>query len=145
MIKWEHLFACSNLDLGKTALIKHKIQLTDQIPFKECYQCIPLHMYDDMRAHIQEMLDIGTVCKSHSPWASMVVLVQKKDGGLRFCIDIRKLNNWTIKDAYLLPHIDETLDSLQSSQWLSSLDLKSGYCYVWQCYVKLSLKSCLGV
>ena len=65
--------------------------------------------------------------RSHSPWASRVVLVQKKDGGLRFCTDLRKLNNWTVKDTYALPHIDETLDSLQVSQWFSSLDLKSGY------------------
>ena len=86
-------------------------------------------MYDDVRAHIQEMLDIGAICKSHSPWASVVVLVCKKNGGLRFCIDLRKLNEWTIKDAYSLPSIDETLDSLQGSKWFSSLDLKSGY---WQ-------------
>ena len=86
-------------------------------------------MYDDVRAHIQEMLDIGAIHKWHSLWASAVVLVQKKDGGLRFCIDLRKLNEQTIKDAYSLPWIDETLDSLQGSQWFSSLDLKSGY---WQ-------------
>ena len=64
LLKWEHLFACNDLDLGKTALIKHKIRLTDQTPFKERYRCIPPHMYDDMRAHIQEMLDIGAIHKS---------------------------------------------------------------------------------
>ena len=84
-------------------------------------------MYDDMKAHLQKMLDIGAIGKSHSPWASTVVLVGKKDGSPRFCIDLSKLNNWTIKDAYSLPNIDETLDSLQGSQWFSSLDLKSGY------------------
>ena len=129
LLKWEHLFAQNDLDLGKTALIKHKIKLTDQTPFKERYRCIPPHMYDDVRAHIQEMLDIGAIRKSHSLWASVVVLVCKKDGGLRFCIDLRKLNERTIKDAYSLPWIDETLDSHQGSQWFSSLDLKSGY---WQ-------------
>ena len=92
LLKWEHLFACNALDLGKTALIKHKIRLTNQTPFKERYRHIPPHMYNDVRAHIQEMLDIGAICKSHSPWASAVVLVWKKDGGLRFCIDLRKLN-----------------------------------------------------
>ena len=92
LLKWEHLFAQNNLDLGKTALIKHKIRLTDQTPFKERYRCIPPHMYDDVRAHIQEMLNIGAICKSHSPWLSAVVLVCKKDGGLRFCTDLRKLN-----------------------------------------------------
>ena len=86
-------------------------------------------MYYDMRAHIQEMLDIGAIHQLHSLWASTVVLVWKKDGGLRFCIDSRKLNNWTVKDAYLLPQIDKTLDSLQGSQWFSSINLKSGY---WQ-------------
>ena len=129
LLKWEHLFAHSNLDLGKTALTKHKITLTDQMPFKEHYRCIPPHMYNDMRAHIQEMLDIGAIHWLHNPRASAVVLVWKKDGGLRFCIDIRKLNNQTVKDVYSLSQIDETLDSLQGSQWFSSLDLKSGY---WQ-------------
>ena len=75
------------------------------------------------------MLDIGVIWELHSPWASTVVQVQKKDGSLRFCIDLRKLNNWTIRDAYLLPQIDETLTSLQSSQLFSPLDLKLGY---WQ-------------
>ena len=129
LLKWEHLFAHSDLDLGKTVQIKHKIRLTEQMPFKEWYRRIPPHMYNDLRAHIQEMLDIGAICKLHSLWASAVVLVQKKDGGLRFCIDLRKLNEQTIKDVYSLPQIKKILDILQGSQWFSSLNLKSGY---WQ-------------
>ena len=77
LLKWEHLFAQNDLDLGKTALIKHKIKLTNQTPFKERYRCIPPHMYDDVRAHIQEILDIGTIHKSHSLWASAVVFVKR--------------------------------------------------------------------
>ena len=103
--------------------------MTDVMPLKECYQCIPRNMYDNMKAHLQEMLDIGAIRKLHSLWATVVVLVQKKDRSLRFCTDLRKLNNWTIKDAYSLPHIDEIHNSLQGSQCFSSLDLKSGY---WQ-------------
>ena len=99
------------------------------MPFKECYQHMPPHMYDNVKANLQEMLDIGAIWKLHSPWASAVVLVLKKDRILRFCIGLRKLNNQTVNDAYLLPHIDETLNSLQESQWFPSLDLKSGY---WQ-------------
>ena len=60
---------------------------------KECYQCMPPHMYDDLRAHIQEMLEIGAIQKSHSLWASAGLLIWKKDGSPRFCIDLRKLNN----------------------------------------------------
>ena len=129
LLEWEHLFAHSDLDLGKTALTNPKITLSDETPFKEHYRCLPPNMYDDVRAHIQEMLDICAIHWLHSPWASAVVLVWKKDGGLRFCIDLSKLNNRTVKDAYSLPWIDETLDSPQGSQWFSSLDLKSGY---WQ-------------
>ena len=136
LIKWEYLFAHSDLDLGRTALIKHKIEVTDLMPFKEHYQHIPPHMCDDMKSHLQEMLEIGAIKKSHSPWASAVVLVQKKDGSLRFCIGLRKLNNWTIKDVYSLPQIDETLDSLQGSHWFSSLNMKSGH---WQ--VKMDKES----
>ena len=127
LFKWEHLFACSDLDLGRTTLIKHQVEITEWMPFKEHYQCIPSHMYDDMKTHLQEMLDIDAIWKSHNPWVSAVVLVQKKDGSLRFCINLRKLNNRTIRDVYSLPHVDETLDSLQGSQWFPSLDLKSAY------------------
>ena len=112
LLKWEHLFACSDLDLGKTSLIKHQIELTDLMLFKEHYQCIPPHMYDDVMAHLHKMLDISAIRKLHSPWPSTVVLVQKKDGSLKFYIDLRKLNNQTIKDAYSLPCIHETLNSL---------------------------------
>ena len=86
-------------------------------------------MYNDVKAHFLEMLDLGAFWKSHSPWASAVVMVQKKDGSLRSCINLWKLKNWTIKDAYMLPHIGENLNSRQGFQWFSSFDLKSGY---WQ-------------
>ena len=75
------------------------------------------------------MSDVGAIRKSSSPWASAVVLVRKKDGSLRFCIDLRQLNARTIKDAYSLPCIDETLDCLGGAQIFTSLDLKSRY---WQ-------------
>ena len=75
------------------------------------------------------MLKVGAICKSTIPWASPVVLVWKKDGSLRFCIDLRKLNSHTIKDAYSLPRIEELLDCLNGAKIFTSLDLKLGY---WQ-------------
>ena len=75
------------------------------------------------------MEDIGAIQRSNSPWASPVVLVKKKDGTLRFCIDLRKLNSRTIKDVYSLPRIKESLDCLNGACIFSLLDLKSGY---WQ-------------
>ena len=118
-----------DLDLGHTSVVKHKIKLNDYTPIKERYGRIPPHQYDKVRRHLKEMLEIGVIRKSSSPWASAVVLVRKKDGSLRFCIDLRKLNAHTIKDAYSLPRIDETLDCLGGSVIFTSLDLKSGY---WQ-------------
>ena len=75
------------------------------------------------------MLDVRAIRRFNSPWASPVVLVCKKDGSLRFCIDLRKLNARTIKDAYSLPRIEDALDSLNGACIFTSLDLKSGY---WQ-------------
>ena len=75
------------------------------------------------------MLEIGGTRCSNSPWVSAVVLIRKKDGSLRFCIDLRKLNSHTVKDAYSLPRVMETLDCLNGAQWFTSLDLRAGY---WQ-------------
>ena len=75
------------------------------------------------------MLDVGAIRKSSSPYCSNVVLCRKSDGLLRFCIDLRKFNSRTIKDAYTLPRIEDTLDRLVGAKFFSKLDLKSGY---WQ-------------
>ena len=126
---YEHLFALDTLELGKTSLVKHKIVLDDEKPFKERHHRVPPHQYEEVRKHLKEMLDIGAIRPSHSPWASPVVLARKKNGDLRFCIDLRKLNNRTVKDAHALPRIEDSLDSLNGATIFSSLDLKSGY---WQ-------------
>src|SRR3954465_13966274 len=73
------------------------------------------------------MLEQDIIKASQSPWASPIVLVKKKNGKTRFCVDYRKINKITKRDAYPLPRIDEILDSLENAQWFSSLNLASGY------------------
>ena len=121
------VFSKNDLDLGKCNILKHNIKITEPQPFKERYRRIPPHLYEEVKTHLQEMVEVGAIRRSFSPWASTVVLVRKKDGGLRFCINLRKLNNRTIKDGYSLPRIEDTLDSLHGAVWFSTLDLKSGY------------------
>ena len=126
---YNDVFALNPLELGRTSLVKHTIKVIDPKPFKERYRRIPPHQYEEVRKHLKEMEAVGTIRRSNSPWASPVVLVKKKDGSLRFCIDLRKLNARTIKDAYSLPQIEESLDCLNGASIFTSLDLKSGY---WQ-------------
>ena len=133
MKKYHDIFALEPLELGRMNLVKHVIKVNNPVPFKERYQRIPPHQYEEVHKHLKEMEEIGAIRRSNSPWASPVVLVRKKDGRLHFCIDLRKLNARTIKDAYSLPRKEESLDCLNGACIFSSLDLKSRY---WQ--VKLN-------
>ena len=85
-------------------------------------------MYEEVREHLKEMIEIGTIHPSLSPWTS-TMLVHKKNGKLQFCIDLGKSNAHMIQDSYSLPRIESTLDSLNEAVWFTALDLKSGY---WQ-------------
>ena len=123
------MFALESLDMGHTSLVKHRIKLDNYTPFKERYRHIPPNLFEEMKNHLKEMMQVGAIRHSNSPWASALELVRKKDGSLCFCIDLRRLNAITIKDAYSLPHIDKTLDCLGGAVIFTSLDLKSGY---WQ-------------
>ena len=126
ILDYGSLLALKDMDLGRTDKVKHSIKLDNYMPFKERYRHRPPHQYEEVKQHLKEMLEIGAISESKSPWASAVVLVRKKDVSLRFCIDLRKLNARTVKDAYSLPRIEETLDCLNGTQWFTSLDLKSG-------------------
>ncbi len=78
---------------------------------------------------IQKMEKERTIIKSSSPWCSPIILVRKKDGSIRFCVDYRKINNATHKDVYPLTRIDNILEALRGAKYFCSIDLASGY---WQ-------------
>ena len=79
LCKWQSIFALHDLDLGKTSKVKHHIRLTDETPFKEKYRNIPPALVNEVRQHLQEMLDLGVIRRSESPYTPNVVLVRKKD------------------------------------------------------------------
>ncbi|KAL1270863.1 hypothetical protein QQF64_029879 [Cirrhinus molitorella] len=121
------VFALHNMDYGHTDKVKHRIKLSDETPFKHCARPIHPQDVDAVRKHLKELLAAGVIRESESPFASPIVVVKKKDNSVRLCIDFRKLNSQTIKDAYALPNLEEVFSVLHGSKWFSVLDLKSGY------------------
>ena len=114
---------------GRTNIVQHRINTGDAQPIRQAPRRLPLAKQEETEELVRKMLDEGVIEESNSPWSSPVVLVTKKDGSTRFCVDYRKLNDVTKKDSYPLPRIDDTLTTLSGSAWFSTLDLKIGY---WQ-------------
>ncbi len=117
------VFSCSDDELGRTGKLKHSISTGDHPPICQLARRVPPFRRKEVQKLLQDMERRDVIQPSSSPWASPVVLVQKKDGTLHFCIDYRKLNTITRKDAYPIPRIDDTLDTLAGSTWFTTLDL----------------------
>ena len=129
LIRYQDAFSKGDGDLGSTNLVKHSIDTGDSKPLRQPCRRLPQSQQEEADKQVQEMLPQGIITPSVSPWASPIILVKKKDGSTRFCVDYRQVNALTIKDAYPLPRIDDTFDALAGSRWFSTLDLASGY---WQ-------------
>ena len=127
--KWNNIFSKGDLDIGHTRLVDHNLKLNKEEPFKDPHRRIPPGIITEVRENIQEMLNAGDIRNSECPFSSNVVIVRGKDGTICFCVDYRKLNNRTIKDAYAITRIEDTLHLLAGSKYFSKLDLRSGY---WQ-------------
>ena len=138
LMEFHHIFSLEPQEIGCTNATEHVIEILPgkDEPFKERFRRIAPHLVEEVRQHIQEMLDGGMICPSQSPWCNAVVLARKKDGSLRFCIDFRRLNERTREDSYPLPRTHETMESLVGARIFSCMDLKSGF---WQ--VKMAEES----
>ena len=116
-------------DIGCTGLTKHRIDTADAVPVKQRPRRIPLKVRDQIEKQKEKMLQDGIIEESESPWCSPVVLVRKKDGSFRFCVDLRAVNAVTKGFAMPLPRIDDSLDTLSKARWFTTLDMATGY---WQ-------------
>ncbi|UYV68881.1 K02A2.6-like [Cordylochernes scorpioides] len=124
--KYSDLFSSK---LGKTNLAKHRIDTENAKPIKHKPYRVSPKERDIIKEQIQDMLQEGVIRASSGPWAFPVILVRKRDGNWRFCVDYRKLNSITVKDVYPIPRIDDVMDTLQGSRYFTAIDLRSGY---WQ-------------
>ncbi|GFX74346.1 retrovirus-related Pol polyprotein from transposon 412 [Trichonephila clavipes] len=127
--EFEDVFSRNSSDIGHTTVTQHRIDTANHPPIKQHPRRLPFAKQEEVGTLLREMQENDIIEPSSSPWASPIVLVRKKDGSTRFCVDYRKLNDVTKKDSYPLPRIDDTLDTLSGHKWFSTLDLKSGY---WQ-------------
>ena len=129
LIEFQGIFAKDKSDMGKCNLVKHKINTGTTLPIKLPPRRLPIGKRQIEREEVQSMLNQGVIQPSVSPWASPVVLVKKKDGSTRFCVDYRRLNDVTTHDAYPIPRVDDSLDALAGGKWFNTMDLMSGF---WQ-------------
>ena len=129
LLKHKNLFPKNDNDLGRADLVVRDIHIGDTRPIRLPPRRVPFALQPELEANLSSMLEKGVAELGQSPWASPVVLVRKKDGSIRFCVDYRRLNAVTQYDAYPLPRIDETFEALSGSRYFTTLDLPSSY---WQ-------------
>ena len=126
------VFARHDFDLGTVTAIQHNVDTGTAKPIKQRMRRTPVCFANEEEELLKKMLDAGVIQESVSDWASSPVLIRKRDGSVRWCIDYRALNDVTIKDTFPLPIIEDCLDTLSGNIWFSKLDANSAY---WQVLV----------
>ena len=137
LAEYHDIFMLEDGEMGCTKVAEHKIKVTDPRPFKERPRNIPSGLLDEVKEHLDHTLNVGAIKPSKSAWSNTVILIHKKDRGLRFCINFQKLNAQTRKDAFPLPQIHDTIDALSRSKYYTTVDLLSGF---WQTPMEESSK-----
>lgn len=133
LTEFADVFAISDVDLGCLQGITHRIDTGDASPIKQRMRRTPLGFAAEEDRYLNSMIEHGVIRPSFSAWASPPVLVRKRDGSVRYCVDFRRLNDITKKDVFPLPLIEECVDALAGSKYFSTLDMASGY---WQIRVE---------
>ena len=124
---YQDIFSTGTYDMGRTNLVEHEINTGNHPPIRQGLRRHPIAHLDVTDEQVRELVRNDLVEPAASPWAANVVLIRKKDGTYRLCVDYRALNAVTYKDTYPLPHIDTCLGSMDGATWFSTLDLRSGY------------------
>ena len=132
--EYDDLFMKNKSDIGRCKIAKHRIELEPEaIPHREGARRMSPDKAAKANQEVQNLLALGLIQPSYSPWASGIVMVKKKSGELRFCCDFRPLNDVTVKDAFPLPRIDESLSRIANAKIFTSIDLAWAF---WQIPLK---------
>jgi len=124
---YESAFSRGEYDLGRTDLVEHEIDTGDSPPIRQRPRRLAHALVGEDAMAIDRQIEQGSVRPSSSPWASPIVLVRKKSGEIRPCVDYRMVNKVTKKDAYPLPHVQDCLDAVAGAVSFSTLDITSAY------------------
>ena len=136
LTEYEDLFMKNKSDIGRCKIAKHRVELEPEaVPHREGGRRMSPDKAAKANQEVQNLLALGLIQPSYSPWASGIVMVKKKSGELRFCCDFRPLNDVTVKDAFPLPRIDESFSRIQNAKIFTSIDLAWAF---WQ----IPLKKC---
>ena len=127
LVEVDGVFSKSEEDIGDIPDFQMPIHLVDDVPVTEAYRRIPPHLYQEVRNYIEDLRSNGWVRESFSSYASPIVCVRKKDGGMRMCVDYRKLNSKTVPFSQPIPRIQDILDTLGGKKWFSTLDMSKAY------------------
>jgi hypothetical protein len=127
LFEFRDTFSFSDYDNGRTSVLRHSIVTGDARPVRQTLRRHPPAHQAAIKEHVSTMLKQGVIEPAQSPWASNIVMVKKKDGSLRCCIDYRGLNAVTRKDAYPLPRTDSCLDAMNGAKWFTTFDLRNSY------------------
>ncbi len=127
MLERKKVFSFDEFDVGCSRSSQHHIRLTEDKPFRERSRRLPPADLEDVRQHLEKLKGAEIIAESRSPYASPIVVVRKKNGQIRMCVDYRTLNRRTVPDQYTVPRIEDALACLNGSKWFSVLDLRSGY------------------
>ena len=123
------VFSLDEGERGETSIVKMNIDTGDSLPRKQNPRWMPFMVRQEVARQLEGMQRNRVIQPSSSPWSSPVVMVRKKDGTHRFCVDYRSLNSITKADTFPLPRIDDLLDQLGGARYFSTLDMASGF---WQ-------------
>ena len=127
LLQYRHTFSESEQDLSLTDIVVHHIDTGSAQSVREQLRKFAPAPVEAIAQHVDNMLEQGIIEPASSPWASTAVLVKKKDGTYRCCIDYSQLNSVTVRVAYPLPRIDSCLDAMSGAGWFSTIDLRSLY------------------